>query len=153
MLVVLLTGVVWSLPDAEIKRRLTAVLQPVASAAGLEQSWQMYAPEPIRRLEFVEVRVTMADGRQRVWTNPRGDRVAGAFTWYRWQKLKENVVREPTLRAGLAHWVVHHLTGRSERPERVQMTLCTELLPPPGADGPRTVGNEILYDETLTGAP
>ena len=75
--VVLITGVVWSLPDAEFKRWLTPVLQPVASAAGLEQSWRIYAPEPVRRLEFLEVRVTMADGVQRVWTNPRGDRVVG----------------------------------------------------------------------------
>jgi hypothetical protein len=33
------------------------------------------------------------------------------------------------------------------------MILRTELLPPPGADSPRTVGEEILYDETLTGQP
>lgn len=153
MVVVLITGVVWSLPDAEFKRRLTPVLQPVASAAGLEQDWRMYAPEPIRRQEFVEVRVTMADGVQRVWTNPRGDRVVGAFAWYRWQKLKENLVREPAIRVGLAHWVVHRLSGRSERAAHVQIILRTELLPAPGADGPRTPGEEVLYDETLTGGP
>ncbi|WP_139797966.1 hypothetical protein [Mycobacterium noviomagense] len=151
VVLVLVTGVVWSLPDAEVKRRLMPVLQPVASATGLEQNWRMYAPEPLRRLEYVEVRVTMADGAQRVWTNPRGDRVVGAFSWYRWQKAKENLVRQPASRIGLAHWVVHRLTGRGERPVRVQMTLRTELLPPPGADGPRTTGTEILYDETLTG--
>jgi hypothetical protein len=151
VVVVLIIGVVWSLPDAAFKRRLMPVLQPVASAAGLEQNWRMYAPEPLRRLEYVEVRVTMADGAQRVWTNPRGDRVVGAFSWYRWQKAKENLVRQPTSRVGLAHWVVHRLTGRDEHAVRVQMILRTELLPPPGADGPRTIGEEILYDETLTG--
>jgi hypothetical protein len=153
IVVVLITGMVWSLPDAEFKRRLMPVLQPVASAAGLEQNWRMYAPEPLRRLEYVEVRVTMADGAQRVWTNPRGDRVLGAFSWYRWQKAKENLVRQPDSRVGLAHWVVHRVTGRGERAARVQMILRTELLPPPGADSPRTVGEEILYDETLTGQP
>lgn len=149
--VVLITGVVWSLPDAEFKRWLTPVLQPVASAAGLEQSWRIYAPEPLQRLEFLEVRVTMADGVQRVWTNPRGDRVVGAFAWYRWQKVKENLVREPASRAGVAHWVVHRLTGRSERAAHVQMILRTESLPPPGTDGPPTLREEILYDENLTG--
>jgi hypothetical protein len=153
VVVVLIIGVVWSLPNAEFKRRLIPVLQPVASATGLEQDWRIYAPEPLRRLEFVEVRVTMADGVQRVWTNPRGDRVVGAFAWYRWQKFKENLVREPAIRAGVAHWVVHRLTGRSERAVRVQMILRTELLPPPGTDGPPTLGEEILYDENLTGGP
>ena len=111
----------------------------------------MYAPEPLGRLEFVEVRVTMTNGVQRVWTTPRGDRVVGAFAWYRWQKLKENLVREPTIRVGMAHWVVHRLTGPSERAARVQMILRTESLPAPGADSPRSVGEEILYDEILTG--
>ncbi|HEY9303863.1 MAG TPA: hypothetical protein VIO95_06200 [Mycobacterium sp.] len=151
VVVVLITGVVWSLPDADIKRRLTHVLQPVASAAGLEQSWRMYAPEPLQRLEFLEVRVTMANGVQRVWTNPRGDRVLGAFTWYHWQKVKENVVHDPASRAGVAHWVAHRLTGRSERAVRIQMILRTESLPAPGTNVSPVPGQEILYDENLTG--
>jgi hypothetical protein len=151
VVLVLTIGVVWSLPDAEFKRRLTPVLQPVALATGLEQDWRMYAPEPLGRLEFVEVRVTMTNDVQRVWTTPRGDRVVGAFAWYHWQKLKENLVREPTIRVGMAHWVVHRLTGRSERAARVQMILRTESLPAPGTDSPRAVGEEILYDEILTG--
>jgi hypothetical protein len=151
VVLVLTIGVVWSLPDAEFKRRLTPALQPLALATGLEQDWRMYAPEPLGRLEFVEVRVTMTNGVQRVWTTPRGDRVVGALAWYHWQKLKENLVREPTIRVGMAHWVVHRLTGPSERAARVQMILRTELLPAPGADSPRAVGEEILYDEILTG--
>lgn len=151
-MVVLITGVVWSLPDAEIKRRLTPVLRPAASAAGLEQNWRMFAPEPLQRREFLDIRVTMTDGAQRVWTNPRGDRVLGAFAWYHWQKVKENLVREPASRVGLAHWVVHRLTGRTEHATRVQMILRTELLPAPGAGGPPILGEEILYDEKLTGA-
>jgi hypothetical protein len=151
VVLVLTIGVVWSLPDAEFKRRLTPVLRPVALATGLEQDWRMYAPEPLGRLEFVEVRVTMTNGIQRVWTTPRGDRVVGAFAWYHWQKLKENLVRVPAIRVGMAHWVVHRVTGRSERAARVQMILRTELLPAPGTDSPRAVGEEILYDEILTG--
>ena len=151
VVVVLLTGVVWSLPDAEVKRRLAPVLQPVASATGLEQSWRMYAPEPQRRQECLEVRVTMANGVQRVWTNPRGDRVVGAFAWYHWQKVKENVVHDPASRVGVAHWIVHRLTGRAERAVRVQMILRTESLPAPGTDGSPVRGEEILYDEKLTG--
>jgi hypothetical protein len=151
VVVVLLIGVVWSLPDAEIKSWLTRLLQPVASATGLEQSWRMYAPEPLQRLEFLEVRVTMANGVQRVWTNPRGDRVVGAFAWYHWQKVKENVVHDPGSRAGVAHWVVHRLTGRSERAVRVQMILRIESLPAPGTNVSPVRGEEILYDENLTG--
>ena len=150
---ILVIGVTWNLPESEAKRQLTPVLRPIASAAGLEQSWRMYAPEPIRRLEHVEVRVTTADGDIRVWTNERGDPVIGVYAWYHWQKLKENLVREPEIRAGVAHWVVQQLTGRSEEATRVEMILRTELLPPPGANRPRTTAVETLYDEILTGQP
>jgi hypothetical protein len=151
VVVVLLIGVVWSLPDADIRRGLIRVLHPVATATGLEQSWRMYAPEPLRRLDFLEVRVTMTNGVQRDWTNSRGDRVLGVFAWYHWQKVKENVVNDPASRVGVAHWVVRRLTGRSEQPARVQMILRTEDLAPPGAAGPPVRGQEILYDENLVG--
>jgi hypothetical protein len=152
VLVVLVIGVVWSMPDAAVKRLLTPGLQPVATATGLEQDWRMYAPEPLRRVEYVEVRVTMADGAQRAWTIPRGDRVVGAFAWYHWQKLKENLVREPGIRAGLAHWVVRQLARPTDHVVRVRMTLRASSLPPPGTNSPRTTESEILYDEIVTGA-
>jgi hypothetical protein len=151
--VVLLIGVVWNLPDSEVKRVVTPTLRPIASATGLEQIWQMYAPDPISRLEGVEVHVRMADAAERVWTIHKGDLVIGPFAWYRWQKLKENVVRAPEIRAGIAHWVVREITRPSERPVRVQMILRTEDLAPPGKDGPTTHNVETLYDEDLTGRP
>jgi hypothetical protein len=152
MVVLILTiGLVWSLPEAEIKRRLAPALQPLAVATGLEQDWRMYAPEPLARMEFVEVRVTMTDGLQQVWTTPGGDRVVEPFAWYHWQKLKENLVRVPEIRAGLAHWVIRRVTGSSEHASRVRMILHSELLPAPGTDSPGAVAEEILYDEHLTG--
>jgi hypothetical protein len=151
--VVVLIGVVWNLPDSDVKRMLTPTLQPIAAATGLEQEWRMYAPEPISRLEAVEVHVTMADGADRVWTIRREGRVIGPFAWYRWQKLRESAPRASDIRAGIAHWVVGELTKPGEHPTRVQMILRTEDLPPPGKDGPTPTTVERLYDETLTGPP
>ena len=150
---VLLIGVVWNLPSSPIQQTIAAGLQPVALGTGLDQRWQMYAPDPIRRIETVEVHVTMADGGDRMWTNPRGDPVIGPFTWYRWQKLKENLVRQPAIRADVAHWVVRELTRPGEVVQRVQMILRTEDLMPPGHDAPGAIGTETLYDEHLAGRP
>jgi hypothetical protein len=149
--VFVLVGVVWNMPDSEVKRTLTPTLQPIASAAALDQVWQMYAPDPISQLETVEVYVTMAGGADRMWTIHKGDLVVGPFAWYRWQKLKELTIRHDGLRAGLAHWVVRTLTNPSERPIRVHMVFRTEDLPAPGTDGPRTTTVETLYNEDLTG--
>jgi hypothetical protein len=151
--VVVLIGVVWNLPDSQVKRTVTPTLRPIAAASGLQQTWQMYAPDPISALEGMDVHVTMADDSERVWSWHRGDRVIGPFAWYRWQKMKEQAIREPQGRAGIAHWVVRELTTPAERPVRVQIRFRNELLPPPGADGPKTVTVETLYDEVLNGRP
>jgi hypothetical protein len=87
IVVVVLIGVAWNLPESDIRRALILVLRPIAYSAGLEQVWQMYAPDPFRRHEAIEIRVTMGDGSERTWVNPRGDRVIGSFDWYHWQKI------------------------------------------------------------------
>jgi hypothetical protein len=77
--------------------------------------------------------------------------VIGSFAWYHWRKLKEQTIRVPESRAGIAHWVVRKFTGPSQRAVRVQMILRTETLPPPGKDGPRKHATKMLYDEDLAG--
>jgi hypothetical protein len=151
--VVVLIGVVWNLPVSNIKQTITPTLRPIAAATGLQQSWSMYAPEPISSLEDLQVRVRMADGSERTWSWQRGDRLIGPFAWYRWQKLKEQSIRNPDSRAGFAHWVVRQITTPAERPVRVQMLFRKELLPRPGKDGPTTVTVKNLYDEPLNGRP
>jgi hypothetical protein len=153
VMVVILIGVVWNLPDSDIKKSLTPNLRPIAAATGLQQRWQMYAPEPVSGLETLNVRVRMADGSDRNWTWHRGDLVVGPFSWYHWQKLKEQAVREPVSRAGIARWVVRELTTPSERPVSVEMLLRSEFLPAPGKDGPMRVKVETLYAEKLGGRP
>lgn len=153
IIIILLIGVVWNMPTSAVKRTVQPLLTPIALGTGLDQGWQMYAPNPIRQLETVEVHVTMADGSDRMWTNPRGDVVVGPFAWYRWQKLKENLVREPDLREGVAHWAVRKLTAPTELPTRVTMTLYTQELATPGAEQPQHTGVETLYEQDLFGRP
>lgn len=153
IVIVVLINVVWNLPPSEVKRRATPVLEPIASVTGLGQSWAMYAPDPVMRLEHLDVRVTMSDGSIRTWTNTRDGLVIAPFVWNRWHKLKEHAVRKPNVRAGVAHWVVRQLTEPSEQPVLVEMILRTEGLPPPGQRGDPEVGVETIYSETLAGRP
>ena len=127
------------------------MLRPVATATGTDQVWQMYAPNPVRRLEVVEVHVTTADGGDRVWTLRRSGLVIGPFSWYRWQKLKEQLVREPTIRAEFARWVVRELAPPPARPTFVEMTLRTSDMPAPGQSSSPAPTLETLYAEDLTG--
>jgi hypothetical protein len=145
----LLVGIAWNLPASEIKNRLVMALRPVATATGTDQVWQMYAPDPVRRLEVVEVHVTLADGTDRVWTLQQGDLVIGPFSWYRWQKLKERLVREPVIRADFARWVVRKLAPPPAQPVRVAMTFRATDIPPPGTNITPAKTTETLYAEDL----
>jgi hypothetical protein len=147
----LLVGIAWNLPASEIKNRLVMALRPVATATGTDQVWQMYAPDPVRRLEVVEVHVTLADGTDRVWTLQRRDLVTGPFSWYRWQKLKEQLVREPVIRAEFARWVVRELAPPPAQPVRVAMTFRATDMPPPGANITPATTTETLYADDLPG--
>jgi hypothetical protein len=151
--VVVLTGVAWNLPDSNIKQAMTTTLRPIAASTGLQQTWSMYAPEPISSLETLQVRVTMANHTDRVWSWQPGDRVIGPFTWYHWQKLKEQVIREKQIVKGMSYWVVRQLTSPAERPINVVMLFRSEGLPVPGEDGPGSVTVKTLYSENLSGRP
>ena len=88
-----------------------------------------------------------------MWSFNEGDRLLGPFHWYRWQKLKEQAIREPGIRAGLAMWVVHHLTTPDERPTRVQMLFHATDLLPPGKTGTPVTETQTLYNLDLTTRP
>ena len=148
---IVLIAVVWNLPDSEIRRSALPTLTPLAATAGLEQVWTMYAPEPIQRTEILEVHVTMADGSDRMWTFQRGDYVGGPLFWYHWQKLKEQVIRQPGTRAGLADWVVHQLTRPDEHPIRVQVVFRAIDLVAPGQQTAPATEVKTLYERSLGG--
>jgi hypothetical protein len=151
-LILVLINVVWNLPPSEIQRRVMPVLEPLAALTGLGQSWAMYAPDPVRRNEVLDVVVTMSDGSKRVWTPTRDDHVT-FVVWCHWHKLKETAVRNEDIRAGIASWVVRELTEPAERPVRVEMILRSQDVPPPGEIELAEPRVEALYSESLTGRP
>lgn len=153
VIVVVLIGLVSNLPESEIKSRFMPLLGPVAGVTGLDQYWAMYAPNPPRRLEDMEVHVTMADGTDRVWTLPTYDPLFGVASQHRWRKIKESLVTEPSIRRDFAHWVVRQVARPQEHVERVYILLRTEDLSPPGVRASGDKGQEPLYDEILRGQP
>ena len=150
---IVLIAVVSNLPaGSALKASLEPVLTPIAMATGLEQYWSMYAPNPPQRLEELEVHVLMADGADRVWTLPLDhDPVAGVAVSHRWRKLRETLYGDARSRPALAHWVVNHVSGPSQRAVGVQIIVHTQTLPAPGQSGPGKTGTETLYTENLAG--
>jgi hypothetical protein len=150
VIVILAIGVVCNLPDSAIKRTMSPVIYPIALPVGLDQNWAMYAPDPPRRQEDVEVHIAMADGTERVWTLPRLNPVFGIAFTHRWRKYKESLLLEESIRPDFVQWVVRELTGPGDRPVHVEMLLRTEGIPPPGASAPGQTSVQTLYSENLT---
>jgi hypothetical protein len=147
--VVVLIAVAWNLPDSYLKRSLVEIFRPVAESTGLQQKWSMYAPDPISVLETLEVRVTFASGGPRTWTFRRGDPVIGSFTWYHWQKFKEQLIRNRDAVPEFAQWAVRQLTAPGDRPEHVEVLVRSEPLRPPGDDRPTDITVRTLYSADL----
>jgi hypothetical protein len=146
---IFLIAAVSNMPGSEIQRLLVPVVKPIAVATGLDQQWAMFAPNPPRRVKYLEVHVVLADGSDRVWTPPVSEGLAGAVSSHRWRKLSETLLTDEEVRPQLARWVVREVTEPDERAVRVQIILLIVELVPPGVSGPGPTSAQTLYDETL----
>lgn len=148
---VITAGVVYNLPDSQIRSAAQPVLSPFAGLTTLDTSWSMYAPDPIRRTEDLEIHVTTADGSDRMWSFQRGGRMIGPFSWYHWQKVKEQAIRDPVVLAGLMSWVVRHETTPLVHPVHVRAVLKTSTLTPPGQSTPDQPSTSVIADKPVSG--
>ena len=145
-------GVLFNLPDAAITRAVSPLLSSIALPLGLDQNWSMYAPNPPRRQEDIEVHVALADGSERAWAPPRLNPIFGVAFSHRWRRFKESLVTQPQIRPDFVRWVVRELTDPADRPVHVEMLLRTKELPPPGVSEAGRTTVQILYSENLTGS-
>ncbi|MGV0644368.1 hypothetical protein ABQE44_13300 [Mycolicibacterium sp. XJ2546] len=143
VIVIVLVGVVGSLPKSAIKSTAAPVVTPIARASGLDQSWGVFSPNPPRIVTELEVHVVMSDGEDRLWRLD-ADR---SLPEYRWRKLKEAVIKHKGLRRGFAQWVVSQVTNKTDkvRPAQVLIIMQTETLPLPGKGEPKKV-RKLLYN-------
>jgi hypothetical protein len=147
---ILVTGVVWNLPDSPIRRALAPLVEPVAAPAGMDQYWAMYAT-PSKRVESVEVHVKMNNGETRLWTMQPGER--GVGWWDRWIMLRRAVMYDAGVRPQVARWVAHEVTGPNERAVAVAVVLRVENLSPPGSEDAAEgkSATKVLYQGSLAG--
>ena len=153
IITVVLTGIVWNLPASAIKQRAMTVISPVGSATGLGQAWDVFAPNPPRQGDYLSVVVTFAGGRDVTWAMPSGDPVVGQYSTERWHKLREFLMKTPSLRPTFARWVAREVAGPDGGAVRVRIVVRTVLLPPPGSSVPARTRVRTLYDEKLAGSP
>lgn len=139
VVVTLLGTLLTQMPASALGRFGDRVFGPYVEAVGLDQNWEVFAPDPRRLTLDVHAEVTFADGTTERWDVPTGGMVVDTYRFYRWQKWMESVradansqLWEPT-----ARWIArtHERDGRDVT--RVTLVRRWYDTPPPGTSGER----------------
>lgn len=123
---------IWNMPQSELREKLTPVVQPYVNATGLDQIWNLFAPNPPRRTFQVVARIQYADGSLALWQPPRNDR------WRKWLgSIRSDSSRH--LWRPTAAWIAGHHDDGGRRTVRVDLIQRhRDLLPPGHAIGEMT---------------
>ena len=140
LLVALLVGGVlaWNLPPSHLRDAVMPVVQPVVAGVGLDQRWNLFAPNPPQRTYEVLARITYADGTLALWEPPANDR------WRKWLgvvRTRQNRV----LWAPTAAWIARHHDGAERGAVRVDLIRRSRDLPPPGNQAIRFPWQEEVF--------
>lgn len=111
-----------SLTNGSMKNSLLRHDQKLLTLMGLDQRWDIFAPDPRRRVVDVRARIGYADGRTETWRLPRGAPVVGGYWDGRWRKWMDNAMvsgSRSELWPGLAGWLGRERVETGRQPVRV----------------------------------
>ncbi len=132
--VIVLLGAILTanLPGSAMQRRLLSLGHGVVYGLGLDQNWNVFAPDPRQQTLDLEAHVRFADGSTSVWHVPSGGALIGSYWDYRWRKWLEYATQDPNafLWTPAASYV-----GRENvdgQPTQIALVRRSADLPPPG---------------------
>jgi hypothetical protein len=114
--------------------------------AGLHQSWDVFAPDPIHQETVFSVLVTFADGTTTTW-RPQRASAAFAARSNRWELWEDRLLRDEYSPwwDDAARFVAEQLRGEGRTPVRVALLRRWSDLPPPGMDPTLRAWNEFEF--------
>lgn len=118
----------WCLPfNPAPVRACRSLAGPYLLWSGLFQSWDMFAPSPLRTNSYLEARLIYADGTTEYWAFPRMDRMSltERYAKERYRKFKECLLmdRNSDLWPDAARHVARQARKRSKHPEIVALIV------------------------------
>jgi hypothetical protein len=136
-----------SLPRSSLRHRVLVPGQPYLNALGLDQRWNVFAPEPRKQVIDLVSRVTFSDGSQTEWRLPRRAALVGAYSDYRWRKWLENAIADAhrELWRPQALWIARNASSHGRQPVRVALVRRFYDLFPPGTGPDRGPWKEFTY--------
>ena len=115
-------------------------------AIGFQQSWDVFAPEPIHREVIFDAVIRYADGSETTWRIPRSG-PAFPLPSQRWELWQDRIVEDT--QSGRwersARWIVGHHAAPGRVPVEVVLRRRWSDLPPPGLDPALRLWNEFDF--------
>jgi hypothetical protein len=139
--------VVTNLPRSSLRHDVLVPGQPYLNALGLDQRWNVFAPEPRKQAIDLVSLVTFSDGSQTEWRLPSRAALVGAYSDYRWRKWLENATADAhrELWRPQALWIARNASSAGRRPVRVVLVRRFYDLLPPGTTPDRGPWKEFAY--------
>jgi hypothetical protein len=143
--------VLWNLPAGRPRQDLSPVVNPVVQALGMEQYWQLFAPNPRNETLALSAAISFADGRTEVVRPPHNGIFVSPYRNYRWQKLVENLCLDnnKVLLESASLWFARQ-AGPGVR--MVELTCTTQWAEPPGSTAAQPPP-QVQYPYTLIVPP
>jgi hypothetical protein len=146
--------VVWNLPGGVLQARLIPVARPYFQAAGLDQGWGVFAPDPRETTNDFYARLDYPDGTETTWRYPLGNPEVATYRTFRWQKWSEHVAIDVrSLLPPAAQWLVRTQVLRGQHPIEVALVQRWATTPPPGNKTPLQWQEDTLYTWTASSVP
>jgi hypothetical protein len=150
LLIVLVTLVTANLPDSTLQEDLLKADKYILYGAALDQSWEVFAPDPRRETIHVQAQIRFSDGSQKTWEINRRNPVIGSYEDYRWLKWAEYVVSPayPELSRPIAVYLARKYDSPGRHPTQVTLTNRWYALQPPGQIPPHPFIQERTISQT-----
>lgn len=134
---------IWNLPDSPVQEELAKTIRPVVLAVGLQQGWELFAPNPTRTVVRVSAEVQLTSGEILQFDFPAGDNGLGALRQYRWRKYLRRLRLDDYRRLWqpAAAWVAGHYDGEATM---VRLVREEAVIPDPLADS-LVFEREVFY--------
>jgi hypothetical protein len=117
---------------------------------GFQQSWDVYAPEPIRRTQTFEAIITYTDGTESTWKTPRAS-AAIPYPSHRWERWADNVTADGSAQwwERAARWIARAHGEPGRVPAKVTLRRRWAPVPPPGARHARPTLSQVDFFSLL----
>ena len=135
LIVALVAIIVSNLPASALRRSALPAVKPVLDATGLNQNWNLFAPNPRRSTLRLEARIDYADGTSSVWRTPISDPFVGTYRAFRWRKWASYVLSSSRrqLWPAAAAWLAKIHTRAGKVPVKVTLFRQFFFAPTPGS--------------------